>query len=134
MASNISRTWACFEVLSKTHFELRCPPLHWSSITENTGFKAEFTLSSSSFKVNFTEHHDKHSWKIPVASFLQGLRFGCQSMRRPPRPHGYYWAICSFSSGGNLIQRKTQRNLWPVPKAYSLGTSNQSARGWKLLL
>ena len=36
------------------HFEIRCPPLHWSSITENITFKAEFTLSSSSVKVGFT--------------------------------------------------------------------------------
>ena len=34
---------------------LRCPPLHWSSITENISFKAKFTLSSSSHKVNFTD-------------------------------------------------------------------------------
>ena len=34
---------------------LHCPPLHWSSITENIGFKAELTFSSSSAKVDFTD-------------------------------------------------------------------------------
>ena len=43
-------------------------------------------------------------------------------------PHGYYCAICSFSSGGKIIQneKKTQRILWPVPTAYGLGTSKKS--------
>ena len=26
-------------------------------------------------------------------------------MRRPQRPHGYYCAICPFSSGGKIIQK-----------------------------
>ena len=99
-------------------------------------------------------YYYKHSWKIPVASFLRALlrlslRFqlsGKESMRRhesvrweansapfwsldmltlidtawlphsrrPQRSHGYYCAICSFSSGGNT---KTQRILWFVPTA-----------------
>ena len=32
-------------------------------------------------------------------------------IRRPHRSHGYYCAICPFSSGGNIIQKK----LDPVP-------------------
>ena len=37
------------------HFDLHYLPLHWSSTTENTGFKEEFTLSSSSVKIGFTD-------------------------------------------------------------------------------
>ena len=39
----------------------------------------------------------------PIQVFVQ--------TRRPHRSHGYYCAICPFSSGGNIIQKK----LDPVP-------------------
>ena len=36
-------------------------------------------------------------------------------MRTPQRPDGYYSAICPFSSGGKIIQKK----LDPVPRVNS---------------
>ena len=36
----------------------------------------------------------------PIQVFVQ--------TRRPHRSHGYYCAICPFSSGGNIIQKKTR--------------------------
>ena len=63
--------------------ELHCPPLHWSSITENIGFKAEFTLSSSSVKVGFTDItisilEKSHSL---LASFLRGFGSACEDRK-----------------------------------------------------
>ena len=37
-------------------------------------------------------------------------------MRRPQRPHGYYCAICSFSSGGKIIQKKPNAYYDPCPR------------------
>ena len=43
----------------------------------------------------------------PIQVFVQ--------TRRPHRSHEYYCAICPFSSGGNIIQKK----LDPVPRVNS---------------
>ena len=43
----------------------------------------------------------------PIQVFVQ--------TRRPHRSYGYYCAICPFSSGGNIIQKK----LDPVPRVNS---------------
>ena len=37
-------------------------------------------------------------------------------MRRPQRPDGYYCAICPFSSGGKIIQKKTNAYNDPCPQ------------------
>ena len=36
---------------------------------------------------------------------------GKQSMRRPQMSDGYHRAICSFPSGGNIIQNKTPEGV-----------------------
>ena len=43
-------------------------------------------------------------------------------MRRPQWPHGYYFAICPFSSGGKIIQKKnsyTDYDPCPRPMAWA---------------
>ena len=96
------------------HFELYCPPLHWSSITENIGFKAAFTLSSSSVKVGFTDItisilENSHSL---LASFLRGFVEHAEAAR----PHGYYCTICPFWSGGNIKHKKPNAFYEPCPR------------------
>ena len=89
-----------------------CPPLHWSSITENIDFKAEFTLSRIVCVSRLYGHYDKHSWNILLASFLRHLMAAIKvsvHTLRPHRSHGYYCAICPFSSGGNIIQKKKKK-------------------------
>ena len=46
-----------------------------------------------------------------LASFLRGF----VEHAKAARPQGYYCAICPFSSGGNIIQKK----LDPVPRVNS---------------
>ena len=84
------------------HFELRCPPLHLSSITENISFKAEVTLSSSSVKVSFTDI------TISILEKYQSLRFfeasfqlsrsGRWSMRRPQFIVVYLLCTCAATT------------------------------------
>ena len=68
-------------------------------------------MSSSSVKVGFTDItisilEKSHSL---LASFLRVF----VEHAKAARPHGYYCAICPFSSGGNIIQ------LDPVPRVNS---------------
>ena len=116
-----------FASLIQCHFELHCPPLHWSSITENISFKAEFTLSSSSVKVVFTDItisilEKSHSL---LALFLRGFVDHAMAAR----PHGYYCVICPFSSGGNIIQKKKKPDAFydpcPRPMAWARVTINE---------
>ena len=62
-------------------------------------------------------HNDKHSWKIPLASLLQGFVSAVRELEhaKATRPHGYYSAICPFSSGGKIIQKKTYADYDPCP-------------------
>ena len=86
-------------------------------MTENIHFKAEFTLSSSSVKVGFTDitisilekSHSLHFSPRPMAPIKVFVR-----MQRTQRSHGYYCPICPFSSGGEIIQK-----LDPVPRVNS---------------
>ena len=41
----------------------------------------------------------------PIQVFVQ--------RRRPHRSHGYYCAICPFSSGGNIIQKRKKKKKKP---------------------
>ena len=108
------------------HFELRRPPLHWSSITENIICKVEFTLSSFSVKVGFMDITIKILEKSHSHFFEASL-----SMRRPQGLTGtiVQFVHFPFSSRGNIIQKKTKKKtlriLWLVPSAYGLGTSNK---------
>jgi len=95
-------TWACFEMLSSS--------LHWSSITDNIGLKAEFTLSCSSVRVGFTDITMSILEKPRSLHFLVASLQLSARMRRPQRPHGYHCAICSFSSGGKIIQKKNPKS------------------------
>ena len=53
----------------------------------------------------------------PIQVFVQ--------IRRPHRSYGYYCAICPFSSGGNIIQKKKNpTQIMTCAPAYGLGTSN----------
>ena len=82
------------------HFELRCPPLHLSSITEDIRFKAEVTLSSSSVKVSFTDI------TISTLEKSQSLRFfeasfqlsGKYSMPRPQFIIVYVLPTCAATT------------------------------------
>ena len=60
----------------------------------------------------------------PIQVFVQ--------TRRPHRSHGYYCAICPFSSGGNIIQKKKKKKnptqIMTCAPAYGLGTSNKALR------
>ena len=45
----------------------------------------------------------------PIQVFVQ--------TRRPHRSHGYYCAICPFSSGGKIIQKKKKKKKKKKPYA-----------------
>ena len=51
--------------------------------------------------------------------------------RRPHRSHGYYCAICPFSSGGNIIQKKKKEpyadyDSRPRPMAWARVITSQN--------
>ena len=61
----------------------------------------------------------------PIQVFVQ--------TRRPHRSHGYYCAICPFSSGGNIIQKKKKKkkpyadyDLRPRPMAWAQVTRSKT--------
>ena len=68
---------------------------------------AEFTLSSSYVKVGFTDITISIVEKFTVFARLMAPIQVFVQTRRPHRSHGYYCAICPFSSGGNIIQTRS---------------------------
>ena len=110
------------------HFELHCPPLHWSSITENISFKGEFTLTSSSVKVGFTDITISILEKSRSLRFLRGFASAVREIQHAKAAKASWVLLRNlsiFCAGGNIIHKKNQRILLPMPTAYGLGTSNK---------
>ena len=103
---NVSLFWSAV-FLTSNFIVLLCTDLRSQRILISKHNSLWVVRLSWSVKVGFTDFTISILEKSHSLHFFEA--YGASDfvrMRRPQRSHGYYCAVCPFSSGGNIMQQK----------------------------